>query len=210
MVTEENKTIEKREKILNVAEILFAQQGFEAVSIRELAKVADINIAMISYYFGSKEKLYEEIVLRKLTSTEKMKSIIEQHNTYTDKLFAISDLYADVFIENRNFHNIIFREMAMEQRTMMNAVITENLYKNFTLLSDIIRKGIKAGEFKKNIDIELVATTVIAVNKLFSTSPIVICKILNVDESEFTYGEKHKKRLKKYLHNLLTSYLAIP
>ena len=53
---EETKISDKRDYILDVAERLFAEQGFEAISIREISKAADINIAMVSYYFGSKEK----------------------------------------------------------------------------------------------------------------------------------------------------------
>ena len=52
----------KREQILAAAENLFVEKGFEGTSIRELAQAADVNIAMISYYFGSKEKLMEELV----------------------------------------------------------------------------------------------------------------------------------------------------
>lgn len=48
-------------KILFTAEKLFAQKGFDATSTRDIAKCANVNVSMISYYFGSKEKLFEEI-----------------------------------------------------------------------------------------------------------------------------------------------------
>ena len=44
----------KQIHILNVAEELIAQNGFENTSVREISKNANINVAMISYYFGSK------------------------------------------------------------------------------------------------------------------------------------------------------------
>jgi AcrR family transcriptional regulator len=40
---------------------LFAEKGFDATSTRDIAKSAGVNVSMISYYFGSKEKLFEEI-----------------------------------------------------------------------------------------------------------------------------------------------------
>ena len=49
--------------ILEVAETLFAEKGFDGTSIRNIAKEAKINIAMVSYYFGSKEKLLESLIL---------------------------------------------------------------------------------------------------------------------------------------------------
>lgn len=48
-------------KILYSAEKLFADKGFAATSTRDIAKSAGVNVSMISYYFGSKEKLFEEI-----------------------------------------------------------------------------------------------------------------------------------------------------
>ena len=48
-------------KILYAAEKLFAEKGFAATSTRDIAKNAGVNVSMISYYFRSKEKLFEEI-----------------------------------------------------------------------------------------------------------------------------------------------------
>jgi len=50
---------EKQLGILLVAERLFADKGFHGTSVRDIAQEADVNIAMISYYFGSKDKLLE-------------------------------------------------------------------------------------------------------------------------------------------------------
>ncbi|HNO01068.1 MAG TPA: TetR family transcriptional regulator, partial [Chitinophagaceae bacterium] len=39
------------------AEKLFAEKGYNGTSVRDIAEKAGINLAMVSYYFGSKEKL---------------------------------------------------------------------------------------------------------------------------------------------------------
>ena len=49
-----------KDKILKSAAKLFAQKGFDGVSIREICKDADVNICMVSYYFGGKQELYQE------------------------------------------------------------------------------------------------------------------------------------------------------
>ena len=51
------KFTEKQIHILDVAEKLIAKKGFEGTSIRDISSQANINVAMISYYFGSKEKM---------------------------------------------------------------------------------------------------------------------------------------------------------
>ena len=51
------KFTEKQIKILDVAEELIAKKGFDGTSVRDICSKANINVAMISYYFGSKEKM---------------------------------------------------------------------------------------------------------------------------------------------------------
>ncbi|HEY4618815.1 MAG TPA: TetR family transcriptional regulator, partial [Flavobacterium sp.] len=58
---------EKQIQILQVAETLFAEKGFDGTSIRNIAKEAKINVAMVSYYFGSKERLLESLILFRTT-----------------------------------------------------------------------------------------------------------------------------------------------
>ena len=51
-------------KIMEVARVLFGTNGFEGTSIREIAKLAEVNVASVNYHFSSKEKLFHEILLK--------------------------------------------------------------------------------------------------------------------------------------------------
>ena len=55
-----------RERILDTAELLFAREGPAAVTLRSIAAAAQVNIAAVNYHFGSKDKLFEEMFLRRL------------------------------------------------------------------------------------------------------------------------------------------------
>ncbi len=55
-----------RLRILNTAERLFASDGVEAVTLRSIAAAAGTNVAAVNYYFGTKERLFEEMFLRRL------------------------------------------------------------------------------------------------------------------------------------------------
>jgi AcrR family transcriptional regulator len=55
-----------RDRILGAAETLFAQRGFDGASLRQLTAAAGVNLAAVHYHFGSKEKLVEEVVRRRL------------------------------------------------------------------------------------------------------------------------------------------------
>ncbi|MFN8369042.1 MAG: TetR family transcriptional regulator [Bacteriovoracaceae bacterium] len=54
--------LDTKDKILRVATQLFAQNGFEGTSVRELALQAEVNIAAINYHFQNKENLYREVL----------------------------------------------------------------------------------------------------------------------------------------------------
>ena len=54
-----------RDKILDTAERLIAQQGYAATSLRQIIAEAGVNVAAVHYHFGSKEDLLDELVQRK-------------------------------------------------------------------------------------------------------------------------------------------------
>jgi len=52
-------------KILDAAERLFAKRGYYGVTIREIAKAANVDVALVSYYFGKKRELLETVFMRR-------------------------------------------------------------------------------------------------------------------------------------------------
>jgi AcrR family transcriptional regulator len=50
-----------RDRLLDEAEGLFAQRGYHAVSVREITKAAESNLAAVNYHFGNKQNLYLEV-----------------------------------------------------------------------------------------------------------------------------------------------------
>ncbi len=57
----ESKRVGTRERILGTAERLFAEYGYDGVSIRQIGAAADAQIALINYHFGTKDKLYRAV-----------------------------------------------------------------------------------------------------------------------------------------------------
>ena len=59
---EKMKEDNSKARILEAATHLFAKNGFDGTSIREICKAAEVNICMISYYWGGKQELYSGII----------------------------------------------------------------------------------------------------------------------------------------------------
>jgi AcrR family transcriptional regulator len=53
-------------RILDAAEQLFMEHGFEATSLRQLTSAAGVNLAAVNYHFGTKEELFQAVLTRRL------------------------------------------------------------------------------------------------------------------------------------------------
>ena len=60
------ETRDTKERILDAAEILFAEKGFAATSLRNITTAAGANLAAVNYHFGSKDTLIESVFSRRL------------------------------------------------------------------------------------------------------------------------------------------------
>lgn len=66
-----------KERILNAAERLFAEEGFAGTSLRAVTAAAGVNLAAVNYHFHSKEVLFQEVVQRRLgaLATERLRRL---------------------------------------------------------------------------------------------------------------------------------------
>jgi len=55
-----------KDRILDAAEALFMEHGFEATSMRALTAAAGVNLAAVNYHFGTKEVLFQAVLVRRL------------------------------------------------------------------------------------------------------------------------------------------------
>lgn len=106
---EKVKDDNSKTRILEAATTLFAQKGFDGTSIREICKKANVNLCMISYYWGGKRELYEGIIDNLLEKQlEYSKNFLNldknpkdmSRNECADLLITISDKFVDFFYSN--------------------------------------------------------------------------------------------------------------
>lgn len=202
----------KKERILEVAETLFSEKGFEGTSIRDIAQMADVNIAMISYYFGSKEKLLETLIT---TRSEYATDMLEElsRNEELDswvKMDRMVDLYVDRLFANYRFHNIMSRQIFSEHDLELRNQINNIKLKNLDIIRRIILEGIKNKIFRK-VDIELTVATLIGTISQATMSKTLYTRIFNLDSEleDVAYYNQISPRVKKHLKYLLRAHLDI-
>ncbi len=146
---------DKKHIILEKAEALFAELGFSGTSVREIAKAADVNVAMISYYFGSKEKLLMEIFRYRsdYLKTQVDDLLNKSALSFWDKLDVFIEHYVYKIKQNQHLHRIIMREVDRSANTEMSAFVIERKKEHFKMICDFFVKGQEAGDFDKDADL---------------------------------------------------------
>jgi AcrR family transcriptional regulator len=153
----------KQLQLLDTAEALFSQKGYDGTSVRDIAEAAGINTAMISYYFGSKEKLMEEIFERKsLNIKEKVADLLKDDSLDPlEKMYSLVDMFIEGILSRKTFHRILLCEQIINQNPPIISMLDKLKTKNSEYINDLIRLGQKKGLFKKNIDIPMMTNTLI-------------------------------------------------
>jgi AcrR family transcriptional regulator len=67
-LTARNSEIDTKTRLLDAAERLFSDRGFEAVSHRDIAVAAAVNLAAVNYHFGSNDRFTRAVIKRRLDS----------------------------------------------------------------------------------------------------------------------------------------------
>jgi len=110
------------EKIKAAARLVFTKKGYAATRTRDIAEEAGINLALLNYYFRSKEKLFELIMMEKMASF--FGTVIHILNDTTlsleQKITDVSQKYTAVLQENPSLPLFILSEVGMNPDQFVN------------------------------------------------------------------------------------------
>ncbi|MDN4028161.1 TetR/AcrR family transcriptional regulator [Chryseobacterium gambrini] len=202
--------ISKEENILFAAEKLFAEKGFEGTSTREIAKAANVNISMISYYFGSKEKLYEKLVEYRMSEGQFFsKDILERTDINEwEKVEKIVDQFAGKVRHNKCFYRIMQREQLHAENPQIVEFLKETKMGFISMYSKILESGLQKGIFTKNPPIYLLHSTVSGTLFYASNAKEMYKEFLNDTNEEEVFDEKYYTELNKHIKYLLKDLLG--
>lgn len=108
------------EKIKDAARKIFTQKGFAATKTRDIAAEAGINMAMLNYYFRSKEKLFEIVMMENM---QKMMSgvaeiFFDETTTLEKKIELFIDAKVDTLIKNPDLLSFVLNEFKGNSHTL--------------------------------------------------------------------------------------------
>jgi AcrR family transcriptional regulator len=195
---------EARAKILAAAERLFAERGLTGVAIRELASEAGVNGAMIHYYFGNKDGLYDAVIEN---AASKVRSLIadatDSDASVKERLTSFVGAYAEYILSHPNLARILSREMLSGGQHFMK-LIQKYAPANYGLLREAMSEGVHRGEMRK-IDIDLAPISLMGMILVFQfMRPFISSGLGNIQ-----YDERFIKRLSNHTIDLFLNGASI-
>lgn len=197
---------------MEAAERLFADHGFAGASVRDIAREAGVNIAMISYYFGSKEALLKAIVYNRMESAALMiRSVIDDpQKSPVEKLDLLMDNYVERILNAPTFNRMLIREQLSQGMDWFRTVVREVKQNNNILFRQLLEQGSRDGVFK-NVEVPLMLATVIGTLHQILASPQSLRDYLQASElSEAAYQEKLIRLVKKHIRSLVHNMILQP
>lgn len=140
-----------KENILQTALKLFATQGYDATSVRQISKEANANLSAISYHFESKEGLYKAVFLHCFNFIENIiknapKAPLDRLSHYALKMGALHQkepFIARFFIATISNPKPFFKDTFVQSQSKILA-----------FFKDTFAQGIENGDFKKDLNVK--------------------------------------------------------
>jgi AcrR family transcriptional regulator len=198
---------DKQIQILQVAELLFAEKGFDGTSIRNIAKEAKINIAMVSYYFGSKERLLESLVFYRTNDLKiQIDNLLGLNLEPLDKINQLIEIYINKIASNKGIYRILHFEIATKKRDLNLDSFRDLRKSNLKSLENIITEGQNKGIFRKDVAIPLITPTILGTFFHFHMNKEYFMNILHL-HTEDLYNTYIKNDLKKHIQQTIKALL---
>lgn len=193
--------------ILDAAEKLFLEKGFDATSTTQIAREVGCNQALVHYYFRTKDNLFNTIFeskfrtfFQQIFDTTKLTTL-----SFADKIKHIAETHFDLIAVNPLLPRLILNELSRKPENV--GVLRDKLHilpeQMFESLNKEMQDEISAGRIKNITILDLIAT-ILSLN-------VAIFIILPIATEALKIGEDQKRLMLAHRRaenvNIIMSYL---
>jgi len=191
------------QKIFDAATELFLEKGVDRTSVREIAAKAGINLALMNYYFRSKENLFSAIFSQLVKkNSEELIRILNSDLELEEKIRQYVNVYIDMLSENPLLVSFVMAILhrSRERITEMKAI--SNLYGTDKFRLQVLEEG-KKGNIRRTDPSQLFVDMMSLIAFPFAIKMLVMDKN-NYSEKDFqAFMEERKERIPEMLINSL-------
>lgn len=170
------------ETIVAVARELFAQHGYDGTSIRAITDRAGVNLAAVTYHFGSKEALYAAVVASVAGPLyERVEELARTPGTPPERIARILTAYFDHFADHPDMPKLVIQQVFTGRP--LPEPLREAMGGILAAISGIIAEGQAAGAFRRG-DPRLFALSTLAQPIYFNIvrRPLALAGLLDLGE----------------------------
>jgi AcrR family transcriptional regulator len=183
------------EKIKNAARTVFHRKGYAATRTRDIAEESGINLALLNYYFRSKEKLFEIIMLETLVEfSNGLKGILnDEGTTFEKKIERLVANYLDMFAKEPDIPLFILNEIRNRPEDLFGKLPAKALLTNSVFVRQFQEK-VTAGQVREPNLLHLLMNLLGAIVFPFVGQPLIMA-IGGLNKSQFSRLMQERKKL---------------
>lgn len=140
-----------RMKMIDAAIKLFNAQGYSGTSVRDICHEANVNPALISYYFGGKKGLLESLLVQYFEDyLHILEEVVEEGKEQSARQILLTCLKSGLLYQQENHHlsRFVHREITIDTM-LVRELMSTYLMKEKHIFYHILKKGMDHHEFKK-------------------------------------------------------------
>ncbi|MEG1762776.1 MAG: TetR/AcrR family transcriptional regulator [Bacteroidales bacterium] len=147
-MNENRQTTEK--EIITIAKKVFLEKGYMGATMRDIAQEAHINLAMLNYYFGSKDKLFDIIFEETFACmTQDILPLAQMEIPMLEMMNKFVSIYIDGFIANPIIPGFLFSEVHNNPDRLLNKFLSKtDIHQFLTLYQKRFEQEVSRGEIR--------------------------------------------------------------
>ncbi len=178
--------------ILEAAKAVFIRKGMDGARMQEIADEAGINKALLHYYFRSKQKLFDAVFSRVLSTTfNEMRELFSGGLSVEQAVRKFADAYINTLIQNPYIPQFVIHELNKDVEKLQ-ALVSKNLPDLLPFLQTI-EKEIAEGKIRKIDPRQLLMNTISLCIFPFVGRPIITTILYEGNNKEFYHTMECRK-----------------
>jgi AcrR family transcriptional regulator len=147
---EEELNVDTQTKIKHAARMMFHKKGFAATRTRDIASEADINIALLNYYFRSKQKLFDIIMMETMQAFfQAMIGVLnDEQSSFKEKVTVIANNYIELLLVEPEIPLFLMNEVRNSPSEFFQKLPLNDFFLNSILMKQY-KELVKAGKIMK-------------------------------------------------------------
>ncbi len=198
-----NKIDNPEKRIIEAAKQIFLEKGFDGARMQEIADAANINKAMVHYYFRSKDQLFNSIFMDTLNNNiPPVDDFVDSNMNFEQIICKFVDVYISTMMKNPIGPMFILHELNRKSQNLKQ--IAENfINKKYQKIFILLEKEIKSGKYP-DVDIKMFFANLVSLCVFpFVAKPLMQIALGLTEDEYIQFLEARKKEIPKIMINYL-------